>query len=430
MPGNNFLSNPPNFTGENYQIWAVKMKSYLDANDLWDVIETDPVPELSEVPTIAEMRAHRDAVKRRSKAMTCIHSAVSDAVFTKIMTCETAKEAWDTLKVAFQDNDRTRQMQVLNLRREFELLRMKDTENIKEYSDKLLDVVNKIRLIGEQLPDSRVIEKVLVSLLERFEAKISSLEDSRDLSQITLPELINALQAQEQRRAIRKEETVEGAFQVKDKIQNQQGGKEKKQQWNKKSKKEGESSRNEGRRGKFPQCPHCKKTSHLQQYCWWRPDVQCRSCNQKGHVEKVCKNNRKDQHAQVADQQEDEQLFVATCFASKISSEAWLIDSGCTHHMAYDESIFKELDKSYISKVKIGNGDCIDSRRTREKSRPETSGAIQKAIPFGVLIPRFGFTWTTVRLSVSSTFQGVATPWDDKSSGNFPREIIFNADHL
>nr|XP_027118771.1 uncharacterized protein LOC113736014 [Coffea arabica] len=223
MPGNNFLSNPPNFTGENYQIWAVKMKSYLDANDLWNVVETDPVPELSEDLTIAEMRAHRDAVKRRSKAMTCIHSAVSDAVFTKIMTCETAKEAWDTLKVAFQGNDRIRQMQVLNLRREFELLRMKDKENIKEYSDRLLNVVNKITLIGEQLPDSRVVEKVLVSLPERFEAKISSLEDSRDLSQMTLPELINALEAQEQRRAIRTEEVIEGAFQVTNEDQIRQG---------------------------------------------------------------------------------------------------------------------------------------------------------------------------------------------------------------
>ncbi|XP_027093714.1 uncharacterized protein [Coffea arabica] len=199
MPGNNFLSNPPNFTGENYQIWAVKMKPYLDANDLWNVVEIVSVPELSEDPTIAEMRAHRDVIKRRSKAMTCIHSAVSDAVFTKIMTCETVKEAWDALKVAFQGNDRTRQMQVLNLRREFELLRMKDKENIKEYSDRLLNVVNKIRLIEEQLPDSRVVEKVLVSLPERFEAKISSLEDSRDLSRMTLPELINALKAQEQR---------------------------------------------------------------------------------------------------------------------------------------------------------------------------------------------------------------------------------------
>lgn len=182
MPGNNFLSNPPSFTGDNYQIWAVKIKSYLVASDLWDMVEDDLVPELYEDPTIIEMRAYRDAVKRRSKVLTCIHSSVSDAVFTKIMTCETTKEVWDALKVAFQGNHRTRQMQVLDLRREFELLRMKDTENIKEYCDRLLNVVNKIRLIGEQLPDSRVVEKILVSLPERFQAKISSLEDSRDLS--------------------------------------------------------------------------------------------------------------------------------------------------------------------------------------------------------------------------------------------------------
>ncbi|XP_071926089.1 uncharacterized protein [Coffea arabica] len=281
MPVNNFLSNPPNFTGENYQIWAVKMKSYLDANDLWDVVETDPIPELSEDPTIAEMRAHTDAVKKRSRAMTCIHSAVSNAVFTKIMTCETAKEAWDALKVAFQDNDRTRQMQVLNLRREFELLRMKDTENIKEYSDRLLNVVNKIRLIGEQLPDSRVVEKVLVCLPERFEAKISSLEDSRDQSQMTLPELINALEAQEQRRAIRTEEVIEGAFQTTNKDQIRQGERNDQEK----------NSKDEKKNGRNPPCPHY---------------------------------------------------------------------SGCTHHMTYDESIVRKLDKSQISKVRIGNGDYIE----------------------------------------------------------------------
>jgi len=43
-------------------------------------------------------------------------------------------------------------------------------------------VVNKIRPLREDLPDRRIVEKELVSLLERFEAKISSLEDSRDLT--------------------------------------------------------------------------------------------------------------------------------------------------------------------------------------------------------------------------------------------------------
>ena len=84
-------------------------------------------------------------------------------------------------------------MQVLNLRREFEMLRMKETETIKEYFDRLLIVVNKIRLLREDLPDRRIVEKVLVSLPERFEAKISSLEDSRDLTKISLIELMNSL---------------------------------------------------------------------------------------------------------------------------------------------------------------------------------------------------------------------------------------------
>ena len=46
---------------------------------------------------------------------------------------------------------------------------------------------------------------MLVSLPERFEAKISSLKDSRDLTMISLTELMISLQIQEQRRLLRKE---------------------------------------------------------------------------------------------------------------------------------------------------------------------------------------------------------------------------------
>jgi len=56
------------------------------------------------------MRNYNDKVIRRAKAKTCIHSVVSDIVFTKIMSCETAKEAWNTLQETFQGNERTRQM--------------------------------------------------------------------------------------------------------------------------------------------------------------------------------------------------------------------------------------------------------------------------------------------------------------------------------
>jgi len=160
---------------------------------------------LKEDPTVAQIKNYNDEAMRRLKAKTCIHSVVSDIIFTRILACETAKETWDTLHEAFQGNERTRQMQVLNLRREFEMLRMKETETIKEYLDRLLIVVNKICLLREVLLDRIIIKKVLVSLPERFEAKISSLEDSRDLTKISLTELMNSLQTQEQKKMLRQE---------------------------------------------------------------------------------------------------------------------------------------------------------------------------------------------------------------------------------
>ncbi|KAH9666119.1 DUF4219 domain-containing protein [Citrus sinensis] len=211
MAGNGFLSAPLVFTCENYQIWVVKMESYLEACDLWDLVEANP-----EDPPLAHMRNNRDERKRRYKAKTCIHSAVSETIFTKIMTCETAKQAWDFLKQEYQGNVRTKQMQVLNLRREFEMQKIKETETVNDYKDKLMMIANKFRMLVEEFSDRRIVEKILVTLPERFESKISSLEESRDMSTITLAELVNALQAQEQRRAYKKEKMVEGAFQVKE----------------------------------------------------------------------------------------------------------------------------------------------------------------------------------------------------------------------
>lgn len=46
---------------------------------------------------------------------------------------------------------------MLNLVREFEMQRMKESETIKEYADKLLSIVNKVRLLGSEFFDSRIV---------------------------------------------------------------------------------------------------------------------------------------------------------------------------------------------------------------------------------------------------------------------------------
>jgi len=101
------------------------------------------------------------------------------------------------LKKEYAGDERICGMQSLNLIREFELQKMKDSETIKEYSDRLLGIVNKVRLLGTDFSDCRIVEKILVTVPERYEASITTLENTKDLSKIIFAELINALQAYE-----------------------------------------------------------------------------------------------------------------------------------------------------------------------------------------------------------------------------------------
>lgn len=67
------LPPPPVFAGENYNIWAVKMKTYLQAHDLWNVVlnDTEP-PPLRANPTIAQIRQHNEDCAKKYKAMSCL----------------------------------------------------------------------------------------------------------------------------------------------------------------------------------------------------------------------------------------------------------------------------------------------------------------------------------------------------------------------
>jgi len=83
-------------------------------------------------------------------------------------------------------------MQVLNLMSEFEMQKMKESETIKGYSDRLLGITNKVRLLGTTFVDSKIVEKILVIMFEKYETSIIILEITKDLSKISLMEVIHS----------------------------------------------------------------------------------------------------------------------------------------------------------------------------------------------------------------------------------------------
>ncbi|XP_017632505.1 uncharacterized protein LOC108474994 [Gossypium arboreum] len=219
---------PPVFVGEYHNIWAVEMKTYLQAHNLWSVVLADiePLP-LRANPTIAQIRLHNEDTAKKYKAMSCLQNGVSNVIFTRIMACGSPKQAWDRLKEEFQGS-------------------RESSSSSSGYKGKKL-------------------------WLEKKE------KEKKDVA-----------------------------------------------------------------KKKFPPCTYYKKSTHLEKYCWYRPDIQCISCKQLGHIEKVCKNKAKTQPQQQNQAKAAEDIQV--------------------QEEALDKGMFRELDTSFVSKFRNGNSEFIEAK--------------------------------------------------------------------
>ena len=86
-------ANPPRFDGTNYSLWALRMKFHMKGLHLWNHTQGEVVvPELGGNPSIAAMKRHEDMMARANRAVSTLHSAMSDAILTRFVSCETAKQ--------------------------------------------------------------------------------------------------------------------------------------------------------------------------------------------------------------------------------------------------------------------------------------------------------------------------------------------------
>jgi hypothetical protein len=77
---------------------------------------------------------------------------------------------------------------------------MNEKEDIANYLLRVDEVVNAIRGLGEDIDESLVIQKLLRSLLLKYDAKVFAIEETRDLTKMTMDELHGSLIAYEMRK--------------------------------------------------------------------------------------------------------------------------------------------------------------------------------------------------------------------------------------
>jgi len=190
----------PVFSGENYEFWCIKMKTLFVFIDLWDIIESGyQMPESTSSLTEAQQKELKENKSKDAEALEMIQRKVSETIFPRIMGETRAKEAWDILQEEFQGDKKVRAIKLQTFRREFENMRMKENEGVKDYSTRFLELVNQMKAYGEDMTDRRIFEKILISLPEKFDPMVAVIEETKDLSSLGIQELLGSLKSHEQR---------------------------------------------------------------------------------------------------------------------------------------------------------------------------------------------------------------------------------------
>ena len=74
---------------------------------------------------------------------------------------------------------------------------MEKDESFDEFYAKIKNIVKSVFNFGETIPEPKVVRNVLRSLHERFHAKITVIEETKDIEKIHLIELVGNLQTYE-----------------------------------------------------------------------------------------------------------------------------------------------------------------------------------------------------------------------------------------
>ena len=137
------------------------------------------------------------AANFNSRALNALFSVVTNEEFKKISSTETAKEAWTIFQTTYEGTKAIKDSKHQRLTTSFEEIKMEEDESFDEFYAKLKGIVNSAFNLGEIIPEPKIVRKVLRSFLERFHAKITAIEESKDIDQIPLTELVGNLQTYE-----------------------------------------------------------------------------------------------------------------------------------------------------------------------------------------------------------------------------------------
>ncbi|KAE8727767.1 tir-nbs resistance protein [Hibiscus syriacus] len=303
---------------KNYNTWATCMESYLQGQDLWEVVSGGEVTQ----PAAADANGNLRKWKiKAGKMMFSLKTTIEEEILEHIRDAKIPKEAWDTFVTLFSKKNDTR-LQLL----ENELLSMAQRDmTIAQYFHKVKLICREILELDLTAPiEETRVKRIIIHGQEAM---------AKQMGRVSLKGEEEALYTSKSRGTFRRY-TGSGFKKDGDKVKNYQG-------------KEGPhlrgTSKNRGNSRKFDvKCYKCGKMGHMAKDCWTKKNHDESSTATPRSKE----NSEDDWDAEVLFATEEKELALTVITPERIDyKDDWIVDSGCSNHIMGDKQKLQNLSE-------------------------------------------------------------------------------------
>ncbi|GJE99589.1 polyprotein [Phanerochaete sordida] len=300
---------------ENYFSWCVQEEDILTEMDLLEYAKGETTIPTEPATAVTAWK------KKDRKALSAIRLRCSSEVAVHIATCETSKDAWDTLKSLYAAQG---VMAKITLSKRLQKYEMEEGANIEEEIRKMTKMRQELTMSGGTVPDDEFAFNILSALPESWGPFVQA-QKNVTKSSVVIGDILSE--------HMRREE------------------------------KTGTTTALAARNGRFSaQKP--RKSKFLK-------GVYCHGCGKEGHLRNVCRssnqgsgsgsNTHHANAAEAADVETDNESYsfaaTATTLSFATGNEVWLGDTASDKHIVRDRAAFTTFTELSGHTV-VGAGVC------------------------------------------------------------------------
>ncbi|GJU56889.1 hypothetical protein Tco_1234655 [Tanacetum coccineum] len=171
------MQRPPLFVSGHFIYWKNRFETYVKAKDLdlWHIILNGDFPplaknEVTQILEVVPFEQQDDDLKKKlaknNEAKMVLYNALPKKEYKRIFMCKMAKDIWQSLLITHQE------------------------ESFDSGFARFNTIITSLKALDEGFSSKNYVRKFLRALHPKWRAKVTAIEESKDLLSLALDELI------------------------------------------------------------------------------------------------------------------------------------------------------------------------------------------------------------------------------------------------